>query len=416
MYKKYGRVLLKTLNENNPLKDKSLESVRFSNLDHIWYDSDGNIHPEFENYKGKRFSLHFKIEQHDKNGVLVPFKGNFQLIYGLGELGPRDFEGVAVAERKDQDLVRSYKLIDNDATSDYFEKNLQAVGFLAACFPNQKVEDSKAQRIFHLAAFVFDDELELENIRTGFSFHELRHFAKIAWEILYGKSVNLDNISSSAVKLPNAIVKFLGIVQLVQAELLNTEKVANVNGNYVRENFMRYIEGICLENSKEWNEPKLGTYYDAKKELRSWVGAALVCLELAMFDAKINPNPDVRETFLFQWFTTLYAKQTCLVNDLVSFRKEMETSSRGVDCNKVYLLHIKKGLPLKEAMQKVLDKANDLLFKLVDTGNLLCQLHKGDKHVERYVEKTKNIVHGHIQWYTFSDRYHKDFVFDCVLE
>ncbi|CAL8133493.1 unnamed protein product [Orchesella dallaii] len=408
MEKKYGRVLFKTPNTNNLIETQSLNSIRFSNLDHKWYDADGKIHPEFENYKGKEFSLYFKIEQHDKNGVLVPFEGNIQLPYRLGELGPQDLDGVAVADMEDQILVRNYKLIDKDENVD----QMQATGFLAACFPNQKLEDSKIVRLFNLAAFTFDDEIE--KMGTKLYFKELNYFAKSAGEILKGKLVDLEKVNAGSVKLPNTFLKYLQIMQLFQTELSKAEKEQNLNGNYIRETYRKYIEGICQENCIEWNEQKPGIFYNAKKELRTWVAATFVFLEMALFDSKINPNPEVRKTFLFQWFARLYTMQTSLINDLVSFRKEVE-STQGVGCNKVYLLHNEKGLPLKDAIQKVLDKTNDITTQLVETGNLLCQLHKGDKHVKRYVEKAKDMVYGHVQWITFSDRYHKNFVFDCVV-
>ncbi|CAL8133501.1 unnamed protein product, partial [Orchesella dallaii] len=412
MQEKYGRVFFKTPNQTNLIEMQSINSIRFSNLDHKWYDSNGKIHPEFENYKGKEFSLYFKIYQNDKNGVLVPFEGNMQLPYRLGEVGPQDLDGIAVAEREDQKLVRTFNLIDEDVTVDKIERDMQQAGILAACFPNQKLEDSKIQRLYNLAGFAFDDEIE--KMHPKLQFGELNYFAKLAGEILKGKSVNLDKFISGRVKLPNIFIKYLELMQCFQEELSSAEEKHKTNGNYVRDTYRIWIEGICLENCIEWNNQKLRVFHDAKKELRSWVAAALVSLEFAMFDAKISPNPEIRKTFLFQWFTKVYAKQTCLINDLVSFRKEME-SMQGVGCNKVYLLHINKDLHLKDAMQKVLDKANDLVTQLVDTGNLLCQLHRDDEHV-RYVEKTKYIVYGHIQWLTFSDRYHKGLVFDCVMK
>ncbi|CAL8133509.1 unnamed protein product [Orchesella dallaii] len=409
----FGRVYLRTKTGDDFNNLVLVPSARFSNLDHKWYDSEKMIHPEFEKHRGKEFSLHFKIQQRDKNGVLVPFEGYFQLPLRLGEMGIQDIEGARVAEKQDQELVRGYNLISTDRSTDEITKGIAQAAFLAACFPNQKLKDSKIHRIFLLAFFRFDDDLEA--IRKDLRFHELKNLMKIMDGIFNGKSVNLDDINPSALGFPNTMMKYLKYMQMFEIELSKAEKENKISGNYIREYFREYLEGVCLENCVEWKKQPYASFVETNTELRVWVGAARVCFELALFDAKIDVNPEIRKTFLFQWLITLYTKQTCLVNDLVSFRKETE-AGHGGGCNRVYLLHYAKGLPLGDAMQQVLDETNNFTIQLVETACLLSQLYSDDEHVLRFAQKANEIVYGHIQWLTFSERYHKNFVYDCVLE
>lgn len=410
---KFGRIFIEKKTSTGESELILLPSVRFSNHDHKWYDSNGEIHPEFEKRFGQKFSIQFKIDQHDKNGVLVPFEGNIKMFYSVGELAPQDFEGIPAAEKEDLELVQRYNLVPKDVTVEIVRRRYEAAGFLVASFPGVKLRDCPIQRLYHLTFYTFDDYLE--KLPEEIDYNYFKTFLRFVTDIMDGKKVDLGPNNPDVKNVAETLLNYAKYIQHFHNELSKAEGDTG-RGQWVRETYKEYVQGICLENSAEWKVQRKGVFDRVQKDLRLVGSGAYLFQELTLFDANIQVKPEIRNTSLFKWYCMLYAQHTCWVNDVMSYYKEVAGGYAGAGCNKVHLLHYTNGLSLKDAMQKVVDKSNELCKRCVEDGKLLQKLYKEDEDVQRFVSKTKDIVYGHVQWVTFSHRFHKDLIFDCVLD
>ncbi|CAL8133495.1 unnamed protein product [Orchesella dallaii] len=220
-----------------------MPTVRFSNLNHKWYDSDGNLHSEFDKHHGKSFSLFFKTSQHDKNGVLVPFEGSFNLPYNLAEASNQNFEGVEAAENKDFGTVHSYSLVSEETTNRNTKKYLEQTAYLAACYPSCKLSDSTIQRNIFLAFFAFDDHLE--NL-FDLEFPALDPFLKWAYDIMKNK-IEITKISTPTNQnVPEILWNYLKYIGFIEKKVTMAENGTN-RGKYFREAFLEYLQASVVE-------------------------------------------------------------------------------------------------------------------------------------------------------------------------
>ncbi|CAL8133455.1 unnamed protein product [Orchesella dallaii] len=379
---KFGKVYIRGKSGDNLDKLELVKSARFSNLDHKWYDNDGNIHSEYHLNRGKKFTIAFKSSQLDKHGHTVHFQGNIHVPYNLGDILEQDFESVDETEKEDSELVRRYNLISGNITEEKTKQMMEAT-FLAACYPGCKLRDAKMQRLYNLAFFMFDDHME--TFFTGLKLGQLNEFSEIAHKIMYQKlgAIRIDH--SSFPNLPESLLDFLKYIQFSEKELSILENGTD-RGKYVREATVEYLHATCLETSQEWNENWGKNVDKAQNELR--VTAS-------------------EHGCVLNWHTSWS-------NDVVSYGKEMQIGR--ACCNTVYLLHNYRGLSLQDAMQQVLHKIHQCSTLLVETGRMLSELYQDDEMVLRFVNKAKDIAYGNVQYSTLTNRYHEGFCYDCVLE
>ncbi|CAL8133469.1 unnamed protein product [Orchesella dallaii] len=354
---KFGKVYIRRNSDDNHDELELVKSARFSNLDHKWYDNDGSIHSEYNRNMGKKFSVSFKSNQLDKHGHSIHFEGNIHVPYNLGDILEQDFEGIDKTEKEDIDLVRSYNLISGNITEDKTRQIMEAT-FLAACYPGCKLRDAKMQRLYNLAFFMFDDHME--TFFTVLKFNQLNEFIKLAHKILYQKLGTIKIDHSSFPTIPESLLDYLKYIQFYEKELSILENGTD-RGKYIREGTVEYLHATCLETSQEWNENWGENFDKAQNELRVTTSGAWISLELGAFDAKIEVQEEIRNTFLFKWFVRLYTQHTSWTNDVVSYGKEVKIDR--ACCNTVYLLHNYGGLSLQDAMQEVLGK-NSSVFNI----------------------------------------------------
>ncbi|CAL8133459.1 unnamed protein product [Orchesella dallaii] len=310
---KFGKVYIRRKSGDNHDELELVKSARFSNRDHKWYDSHGNIHSEYHQNRGKKFTIAFKSSQLDKHGHSVNFEGNIHVPYNLGDILEQDYEGIDKTEKEDIDLVRSYHLISGNITEEKTRQMMQAT-FLAACSPGCKLRDAKMRRLYNLVLFMFDDHME--TFFTVLKFNQLNEFIKLAHKILYQKLGTIRIDPSSFPNVPESLLDYLKYIQFSEKELSILENGTD-RGKYIREATVEFLHANCVEASQEWNENWGGNFDKAQNELRVTASGAWIFLELGVFDAKIEVNEEIRNTFLFKWFVRLYTQHTSWSNDVV---------------------------------------------------------------------------------------------------
>ncbi|CAL8133513.1 unnamed protein product [Orchesella dallaii] len=407
---RFGQVYIRTKSVDSPNEFVLVPSARFSNLNHKWYNSKGDVHSEYHQYRGTKFSLLFKSDQYDKNGQLVHFEGNIHLPYGLGEVSTQDFEGVDAALKEDIEIIRRLNLISDDYTDLTKYHKIELPSFTPACYPGTKLSDSKLQRINNIALFAFDDDMEK---LTHLKLKQFDEFMNAAYKAMNLHDHSIETTTPTTHEIPESLLKYVKVIQFFENELSIAENGSN-RGKYVREALLDCIHSICMETSREWNDEGNGVYRKVQKELRLTVSGVVIYLEVSLFDANIQIKAQIRNTFLFKWFLRILTEYVAWANDVISFRKESEAGR--ATCNTVYLLHYHKGLPLANAMQEVLDKTKIRCTLLIETGRMLCELYEDDENVHRFVEMAKGLAYGVVQCHSITDRYHKNFLFDCVVE
>ncbi|CAL8075597.1 unnamed protein product [Orchesella dallaii] len=407
---KFGQVYIRRKIGNSYDDLELIPSARFSNLDHKWYDSDGNIHSEFHQHHGRNISLSFKTTQYDKNGVLVNFQGGIRVPCKLGEIGHQDFEGVDEAGKEDLKILRRFNLIPEDLSKQTTSRFLEFTSILAAIHAGSKLKDIKMHRICNIALFIFDDDMEK---LSDLKFNSFCGFLNSVNKIMDKKSEDVETLMHRDERVPELLLRHLKLFQFFENELSIAEGNTN-RGKSVRETLIDSVEAICVETCLEWNEERSALLDSAQKDIRTAAAGGLFTLEMILFEAKINVKAEIRNTSLFKWFLRRMGYYIGLTNDLVSYRKEVEADRAG--CNMVFLLHHHKNLPLQEAMQRILDKTNLLSALLVETGEMLTKLYKNDNDLKLFVGKVKTLAYACVQWYTLTERYHKGFQYDCILE
>ncbi|CAL8075569.1 unnamed protein product [Orchesella dallaii] len=404
---KFGQVYIRRKDGNSSDELELIPSARFSNLDHKWYDSDGNIHSEFEKHHGRDISLSFKTTQYDTNGVLVHFQGAFRAPCKLGDICNQDFEGVEAAGNEDIEIIRSFNLIPEKLFQSATRRFLELTALLAAIHAGSKLRDIEMHRICNIAIFLFDDDMEK---LTDLKFDSFREFLNSTNMIL---KKNSETVEYSKETVPELLLNHLKWFQVFEKQLSIAEG-GTERGKFVRESLMENIEVVCLETCVDWNEEKSILFKSAQEELRVAGSGSIFTLEMVLFEAKVEVKEEIRNTFIFKWFVNRIARHIALTNDLLSYRKEAEAGR--ANCNMVYLLHYHKGLPLQEAMQRVLDESNHLAAAIVETVRMITKLYQNDYNLERFVSKAEGVAYGSLQWYPLTERYHKGFHYDCILE
>ncbi|CAL8075614.1 unnamed protein product [Orchesella dallaii] len=404
---KFGQVYIRRKIGNSYDNLELIPSARFSNLDHKWYDSDGEIHSEFDQHHGRDISLFFKTTQYDKNGDLVNFQGGMRVPCKLGEIGNQDFEGVDEAGQEDLKILRRFNLIPEDLSEQKTSRLLEITAFLAAIHTGSKLKDIKMHRICNIALFIFDDDMEK---LAGSKFNSFREFLNSTNTIM-DKNSGVETVNHRKEMVPELLLNHLNLFQFFEKELSNAEGNTN-RGKSVRETLMAAVEAICVEVCLEWNEERSALLDSTQKDIRTIATGGSFTLEMIIFEAKINVKAEIRNTALFKLFLRQMAYYIGLTNDLISYRKEVEADRAG--CNMVFVLHHNKSIPLQKAMQQILDKANRLSALLVETGEMLTNLYKNDNDLQLYVGKAKNLAYACIQWSTHTDRYHKGWVSNTI--
>ncbi|CAL8075572.1 unnamed protein product [Orchesella dallaii] len=404
---KFGQVYIRKKGGNSSDVLELIPSARFSNLDHKWYDCNNNIHSEFDKHHGRDISLSFKTTQYDTNGVLVHFQGALRAPCKLGEIFNQDFEGVEAAGKEDIEIIRRLSLIPEELFESATRRCLEMTAFLAAIHPGSKLRDLEVHRICNISFFLFDDDMEK---LTDLKFDSFREFLNSANMIL---DKNSETVKYYNETVPQLLINHLKWFQVFEKQLSIAEG-GTERGKFVRESLMENIEVICIETCVDWNEEKSILFESAQEELRVAGSGSIFTLEMVLFEAKVEVKEEIRNKFLFKWFVNRIARHMALTNDLLSYRKEAEAGR--ANCNMVYLLHYHKGLPLQEAMQRVLDESNHLAAAIVETGCMLTKLYQNDYSLELFVNKAKNVAYGCLQWYPITERYHKGFHYDCILE
>ncbi|CAL8133499.1 unnamed protein product [Orchesella dallaii] len=319
-------------------------------------------------------------------------------------------ERVDAALKEDIEIIRRLNLISDDYTDLTKYHKIELPSFIAACYPGTKLRDCKIQRIINVAVFTFDDDMEK---LTHLKLKQFDGFMKAAYKVMNFHEDSIETTIPATHEIPESLLKYVKFIEFLENELSIAENGTN-RGKYVREALLDCIHSICMETCREWNDEGNAIYRKVQKELRLTVSGVVIYLEVSLFDANIQIKAHIRNTFLFKWFLRILTEYVAWANDVISFRKESEAGR--ATCNTVYLLHYHKGLPLANAMQVVLDKIKIRSTLLVETGRMLCELYEEDENVHRFVEKAKGLAYGTVQCHSITDRYHKNFVFDCVVE
>jgi len=410
---KFGKVyILSAKDEHNPGKLVELPSIRFNNYDFKLYDNQGNLHPIYAKREGKKFKIHFSINQHDKHGDPVTFKGIINPAYPLGVAAMHDYKSVEVAALDYWDTFKSFD-IHLDST---FETHIHMEVCIAYVFPGHKLSELKFTRLFYAPLSWVDDVLEKLD---GLNVQDTNFILKTYFDIADGVALNFEEILAKMPHLHRMFHFSFKFFSWFFSELAKSEAERGLDGTGVRFSFKSMLEAMVTENSQEWRDYEHHSEemnLEFGKELRDYSAGCLLMVETGMFDLGIEIRKEIRQTTLFKWIIILFGRNITWLNDVISYRKEQAGFNSGRSGNLVHLRHNVKNMPLTEAMQEVIDMVNAHGKLLVEAGEIMKRTYPGEENVRRFVEMVYGLSHGNFQWYGWLTRYHDEFVYDCVLD
>ncbi|CAL8111655.1 unnamed protein product [Orchesella dallaii] len=376
------------------VKPRLLESIRFSNTDYKFYDSEGKLSPLYKNYEGRPLTIQYNIKQQDKDGKQVEFQAKLNHPYKLGELGQQDFESVPTIDKEFREQWERRNILSGDENADdtyRVVRDIQSANFIASLCPGWKISQMKLLITSSDPYLLFDDYADKSVSQKNMPFKLSQSYYTELDDILKGEAVSAD-----LKKLPASYFKLMRGVEALREVI--SEKSSQPT-EYLLQSFKQFHNACLLQSSREWNDKENDEtslmYKPTSEEIRLITVAGRVTVEIILFDQGIQLNEKIRESFLFENIMRLHGKSCALVNDLVSLKKEM---ADGETANSAYIFHVKDGLPLEEALQKVVDEIN-LVTKIIhETGELLISLYGEYEETKKLVDIVKTTIAGNMQW------------------